>query len=529
MNNDNLEATVGDLLALSALKDEDHHDTTSFNYLPLTTSSSSLCVQKQPSFPSTSPSGHVTPPLSLPITSSVNIKENTYLSTPSSTGTPNGTGPQVYQGQQWQQQQHRVSPNSPATGLNLPNLQHELTLQLNQCQLLKQRLTMQMKSNSTLPSPQFQKQQQFLTANLNQVNNKIIAINKQMMAVNQLMQQQKQPMVMDEKDGKETRSDNYTNGIGDMQSINYSVQSMSLSSSAISQTSARTLSRLQQIINQQQQTDLISPSVEHSEKLEPELPTGNQSNNDELFVISTATNTGLQQDVSMPSSSVVSSTRFSTGRSVDDIPEFKPGVPWNPHPNSSQTQTYTNSSSITTPTTPNDFGSLYSDNTGNNDLYSPQGYGRGPGLNLPYGSSHHQPYDAPQPYSNVPQNRFSNPSVGGSMTGAAPYTSYNRVTSYSGPFNGGYNGTVGAGSPGYKNYVTQQKPLGGGFPPGRSYRPKLQQQYSFPGFSSYGPVGGRNSNVYRGQPNSSQQPNKWNFDGNPWGMPATSGTFCKLV
>ena len=630
VNNDNLEAAIGDLLALTALKDEESQDVpnSSLGYPPPSTSNSSNNLlmrskklsssgnsQPMSSSGQSSIPGNISPPSTKPVSSTSVTGVDPLYQQKTITGTTGGSGvaslpsqqpqqslqnhlqPLHWQQPQQQQQQPRAVPNTTTTtttqnnyaGLDLPNLQQVLTQQVNQFQYMKQQLVMQLSQlrSSNLSSTQLQKQQ-FLTTNLNQVNTKINLVNQQLQVINQLLAQQKSSShtnTVYEKDGKEVSGINNvvvtSGGDGahdlpsnstttvtsevDSQSLNYGVQNLSLASTptSITQTSARTLSRLQQIISgNQQQTEMpsVSMDVKDDTEIKPfsETPTVTTSfpvgkTGDNTFLATSSQDMITSSTTTRPvsSSTFASSSRFNAVRSVDDIPEFKPGVPWHPHTQSNQSQVYTKSSSVSTPTTPHDFGGLYSNQSIHSDnnskeFYSSQSsFGRATGgFNSQYGHQNNVQYEHSHHFNNPPH--FSNAPIGGGS--AYPF---NRSSSYSGPSN--YGTPAQGGGPNYKLYGSQPKPLpshlpggggGGGtgaFPPGR-HRPRMQNQHSFSGFpisggsSSYSSIGrSYNRDNFRSQQPQftgnnkgfeqpqQQQHQKWNFDGNPWGMPTTSG------
>ena len=612
VNNDNLEAAIGDLLALTALKDEESQDVpnSSLGYHPPSTSnstnnllmrskklsSSGNSLPMSSSGQSTIP-GNISPPSTKPVSSTSVTGVDPLYQQKTITGTTGGSGVASLPSQQPQQQQQpRTLPNTTSTtaqnnyaGLDLPNLQQVLTQQVTQFQYMKQQLVVQLSQlrSSNLSSAQLQKQQQFLTTNLNQVNTKINLVNQQLQVISRLLAQQKSSSHINtvyEKDGKEVSGINsvvVTSGGGgahdlpsnstttvtselDSQSLNYGVQNLSLASTptSITQTSARTLSRLQQIISgsqQQTETPSLSMDVKDDMEMKPfsEIPTVTTSlpivgkTGDNTFLATSSQDTITSSTTTRPvsSSTFASSSRFNAVRSVDDIPEFKPGVPWHPHTQSNQSQVYTKSSSVSTPTTPHDFGGLYSNQSTHSDnnskeFYSSQSsFGRPTGgFNSQYGHQNNVQYEHSQHFNNPPH--FSNAPIGG----GSAYL-FNRSSSYSGPNN--YGTPAQGGGPNYKLYGSQPKtppshlPGGGGgtgaFPPGR-HRLRLQNQHSFSGFpisggsSSYGSIGrSYNRDNFRNQQpqftgnnkgfeqTQQQQHHKWNFDGNPWGMPTTSG------
>ena len=626
VNNDNVEAAIGDLLALTALKDEESQDVpnSSLGYNPPSTSNNTanLLIRSKKlsssgnSLPMSSSgqssiTGNISPPSTKPASStSVTGVDPLYQQKPI-TGTTGGSGvaslpsqqPQQslqnhlqslnWQQPQQQQQQQRALPNTTSTtaqnnyaGLDLPNLQQVLTQQVNQFQYMKQQLVIQLSKlrSSSLSSAQLQNQQQFFTTNLNQVNTKINLVNQQLQVIKQLLAQQKSSShtnIVYEKDGKEVGGVNsvvVTSGDGahdlpsnstttvtsevDSQSLSYGVQNLSLAPTptSITQTSARTLSRLQQIISgSQQQTEMPSLSMEVKDETEmkPFSETSTMTTSlpivgktgDNTFLATSSQDMIISSTTTRPvsSSTFASSSRFNAVRSVDDIPEFKPGVPWHPHTQSNQSQVYTKSSSVSTPTTPHDFGGLYSNQSTHSDnnskeFYSSQSsFGRPTGgFNSQYGHQNNVQYELSQHFNNPPH--FSNAPIGG----GSGYP-FNRSSSYSGTNN--YATPAQGGGHNYKLYGSQPKPPpphlpgGGGtgvFPPGR-HRIRLQNQHSFSGFpissgsSSYGSIGrSYNRDNFRSQQpqftgnnkgfeQPQQQHQKWNFDGNPWGMPTTSG------
>lgn len=193
---------------------------------------------------------------------------------------------------------------------------HQISQRLTQYQLAKQNLAHQLAQAKSSSSPS--SQQQLLVLQLNQVNSNIASLSQQLQLVSQIPQQPAQPQSQ-YKGGKRISngmmqhgsSMGYHNG-GDLPQYQPAgniapdstdlVQSMHKVSfgRSISHNSAIKTSRLHQIISGEQSQDETDgkPSTMISESGDP------------------------GPHPSLPAKLT----------SVDDIPEFKPGVPWQPRP-----------------------------------------------------------------------------------------------------------------------------------------------------------------------------------------------------
>ncbi|XP_019849214.1 PREDICTED: trinucleotide repeat-containing gene 6B protein-like isoform X2 [Amphimedon queenslandica] len=554
MNNNNIEAALGDLLALSALKEDDQELSSapppSLNLAPPIKSN-----ETGPSPPPSSSSSHYfiatsstssspTPPLTPSLQSPWNhrppsVPSTSMLTTP--TTNSGGAGGNVH------------------TGLDLVNLQQVLGQQLNQYLLLRQRLMIQISQLKAVPQGGGAPQHQFLMANLNQINTQIKGAHQQLALINQMILKQQQHLSPDDKDEKDnlvlggvsSEATPTTSGID----VSVSMQSLSLDPppppppGEVGKLSARNLSRLQKVMTSVDEGSssgaTITGTDDTSTLSQSESILQEDANDSPPLLLNTSTST---TSTVSSGGGFTSSGRFSSVRSVDEIPEFKPGVPWNPHsskPHHSLTAPSTPSGPSGDYTVPGMYGAEPSEKS-----YS--AYNRG-------GSSY------------MPSAGFGNPhpSTGGivgmdsKFQGTSRFSSqaptslqFNRSNSYNGSSNSFYaNSTVGGGvgsSSAYKGYGVgmqqgqqskyhpQQSQMHVQQPSSFSRRPKLGHQHSYSGYSSTlpptptgGNYGGRSSvsgGSYRGNGGSygQQQQNKWTFDGNPWGMPATSGSIWSM-
>ena len=583
INNNNIEGALGDLLALTALKEDDQDLGLSSVPPPAPPISLAPPVKSNESGPSP-------PPLVPPSSSSSHYSS-------SSSPTPPSLAPSAQL--LWQQRQSSVTTpvlTTPTTssggglpsGLDATSLRQVLGQQLNQYLLVRQKLMIQLGQLKSVPSPgglsPSPAQQQFIVANLNQVNTQIKTVHHQLTVITQFIQHKQlasstttstanisstntlptttapAPPAPDEekelvKGVSGTSGETTPTSVG--VDVNYGMQGLSFEDD-IRQSTTRNHSRLQKImtspenetINDQASTNTNNTGGRGRGGGEEGVFEGSVSQGDGFLQPSinesstlilpapTTTAGSLNPAPASVSSSTgfTTSGRFNSVRSVDEIPEFKPGVPWNPQ---------SVGSSKTAPSTPS------SDYISSEDKY--------PSFNR---SSGYQSSSSGYASHHLSASSYESKYGGGGGGGptSSRYSnqpppipsSFNRSNSYNGSSASYYSGNSlggGGASSGYKgfNVGMQQK-----FLPQQqqqqmqtlqsssfSRRPKLSHQHSYSGYSSNlpptptGNYGNRSSvsgGNYRGSGSyGGQQQNKWAFDGNPWGMPATSGNvICNL-
>ena len=285
------------------------------------------------------------------------------------------------------QQRYLLGSMFPAVP-NLHSYQQLLTQQLGQMQVAKQQLTQQLhqlKSSSGIGGlgQSAAQQQQVITVRLNYINHAISQINQQLVLLSQLSNQQKEA---GGKDGKSVAPGGGGGGMGSPQIgrntppmrnkvvgdiklapgapsrsnslpcvssadlaknlSSYGMQGLSLAASGApsagaTQSSARSVSRLQQIISgsassdnlvamatgrgdeRQQQITSAVTSVTNRDNSPISAPAvfGSSSNQPHSTLSGPGTPSGLTGSVT---------TAFPASKPVTDIQEFKPGVPWQP-------------------------------------------------------------------------------------------------------------------------------------------------------------------------------------------------------
>lgn len=520
-----MDAAIGDLLAITATKEDNHTDpfspSTTSNSLPLTNMldsavSGATSGSTSPPSTSSSPSG--------PVSGMGGAKDFPYQQI--LTGTHNqlslGTNHLL------QQQQQRASGHSPINGdvppgLSLPTLHQNLSQQLSQCQQTEQAILLQLKSLSpsipaapvggAQPNQQLAPplpQEQSLRQNLGQVTANIKAIKQQLALVTKLHTQHLSAQVSERQElppsstPTDTLEDVPSSSGGESSSrsslaatpgdVKYGMQNLSLSDvPSISQSSARSISRLKRIISGNGQdgsntvdrdglelSEINSPSSSHSD---PYVGEGGSSS-----IITTPSS------VTTPSGT---SSMFGSTRSVDEIPEFKPGVLWQggskggrPPGGGGQHAAMGYSRSISV----------------DHDMFSPDGPGMfgstTPGAFTPQPVGHRNSlgsggqYDLPRQYS-PGQQRSSN--SGGRYMYKTTISSSSRSTN-------NYRQTVGQGpGQGPSGFGGQDRRGNYGVP--QQQQPQQQQT-------------GRTTSYSSGQKQNQQ---KWSYDNNPWGMPVKSG------
>ena len=266
--------------------------------------------------------------------------------------------------------------------------QQVLTQRLGQLQMQKQQLIQQLnqlnRSGTNTP----------LQQNLTTINQMITQINQQLMILSQLSSQQKEagrnaeacstsvsspkvvynsPLPMrlrnDPKGNSSfSRSQSASamvglgvGGIEPSKSLAYGVQSLSLNSpaqSSVSQSSVRSMSRLQQIISGSGNDNLASLTGKEDSTFQSSLPMtpGSQSGSfpapvsyQQLSPFSPSQGVSLTLGRDTHSFVSGSSASFTSKKSVSDIQEFRPGVPWQPKSQATEpAQVYCKQNSVPT-------------------------------------------------------------------------------------------------------------------------------------------------------------------------------------
>ena len=448
-------------------------------------------------------------------------------------------------------------PQSDFSTINTQHAQKVLIEQMREHQMLKQQFVNQMKN------PQSPKHQQMLTIRLNQVNSSILLVNQQLNMTNRLAMQQQQKGVgpgeikgpMGNRDlGTPASSlpspdvfivDNHSSG--DVGSLAFSMHDISMgrsdsTGSSVCQTPTRSVSKLQRIISGENQdstrlTDPLSDDGNHSVFDDEQYPCTNtgstlptpigqsvsgfnavsKSDPFDNIAVTDSTNRSAATSVftsthSQSTSSLTNSGKFS--RSVNEIPEFKPGVPWNPSPSMNPSpypnnQRRQSNSRAPEPTQRPDSIPL---STGNNSYSNndPSNFIRPDVDYYNSDSAHYGPAHSSQSIRRVSPN----------MGGGQPNQRY---SSNSG-FSGGYYNRQQSGQ-GYPPRPSPSTPASSQmFPPGQFNPPGAgrNRQRLYSQQSSSGGVGGvgyaeqRNKGYDLGR--------KWSYDGsNPWGVPEKSG------
>lgn len=262
---------------------------------------------------------------------------------------PSGVGSQTQQMQALQMQQHMQMPSATVLGY-----QQMLSQQLSQLKIAKQQVTQQLRQVSGIPG-QGSAQQQIQTR-LNLINQFISHINQQLMLQKYSSQQKDKPGMLDggssvtpgavgsqpigrnnptsrNKDMKlsgpiPSRSMSLPGGAHEhnlalgMQGLNINGH---VTPSSISQSSARSVSRLQQIIS-----GSSSDTPQHIPEDKTKFrfpPVQSASTPAEMY---SSTSSPLASSGSSTTTTTPASTPFSPARSFTDIQEFRPGVPWQP-------------------------------------------------------------------------------------------------------------------------------------------------------------------------------------------------------
>ena len=268
--------------------------------------------------------------------------------------------------------------------------QQVLTQRLGQLQLHKQQLLLQINQLSKTTgqggsgiSAAVHQQSQAISHKLTTINQMINQLNQQMMMLSQLSSQPKEvgknsetgspslkvihnPVtpVHFKTDPKGTGSFGRSHstsamvgvGVEPSKSLMYGVQGLSLSNPVqpgVSQSSARSMSRLQQIISGSCSTDSRDENMFQSSM--PIISVGQNSSFHSSLQPGNATSTSpfssTHNGSIADSRSFLggASLAFTTTKSVNDIQEFRPGVPWQPKSQATEpTQMYSKQASVPT-------------------------------------------------------------------------------------------------------------------------------------------------------------------------------------
>ena len=389
INKNNLEDALGDLLTINCLSQDD-----SMNAF----ASSPLNARKHPG------SGSINGAHMKPSFSSAGPMSNAVSSSASSSGVHHTLS--GFSNQQAVSHHNHLSmggaitpglqpqmnhiPNHQSHGRGLSNkqltIQQDITHKLAHFQQMKQTLAMKLNQLKTSSQPhQASQQHQMLTLQLSQVNSNISSLNQQLLLVSQPSAQQPQykgPGGGGRNAGKQTdfktmngiqnpggyssRSDhsgyyssNSSAGGNDMSSLSYGMQNMSVGA-AQSSFSHSSTSRLQQIISGPSPVEIVDRDGNRgldnlsSSSGRP----GFRSGNSNMQPAPEPANT-FSADPHSHTATTTSSSMFASKRNlVDEIPEFKPGVPWQPRSQTKETsQTFGNSVSYNTTTSASYFPS----------------------------------------------------------------------------------------------------------------------------------------------------------------------------
>ena len=450
-------------------------------------------------------------------------------------------------------------PQSDFSSINTQHAQKVLIEQLREHQMLKQQFVNQMKN------PQSPKHQQVLTIRLNQVNASILLVNQQLNMTNRLaMQQQQKGVGPGEMKGPVGNidlgtptsslpspdvfiSDNHSSGgVGNLA---FSMHEISMgrsdsTGSSVCQTPTRSVSKLQRIISGENQdlsklNDPLSDDGNHSVFDDEQYPCTNTgttlptpigqsvssfnaiSKNDPFdnTTVNDFTNKSVATSVftsshSQSTSSLTNSGKFS--RSVNEIPEFKPGVLWNPSPSSVNPSPFPNNQrrqSNSHAPEPNQRPDSIPLSTGNNSYSNndPSNFIRSDMDYYNSDSAHYGPSHSSQLVRRV------SPNMGGQSN-----QRYSSNPNFGG---GGYYNRQQSGQ-GYPPRPSPSTPASSQmFPPGqfnpsgagRINRQRLYSQQSTGGVAGGGGYGDQRNKGY-------DMGRKWSYDGsNPWGVPEKTG------
>ena len=495
------------------------------SFLPPTTSNSLPLTNMLDSAVGGAKSGSLSPPSAsssppIPVSGVGGAKDFSYQQIPAVTAHNQlslGVLNHLVQQQQPSSLQQRVSPINGIP--NLPQLHQTLSQQLSQYQQTEQTIILQLKSlpaattsSGTSQASQqsaaapLSPQEQALRQSLSQVTNNIKILKQQLTLITKLHTQQLAAQASERQELPPSMPQTPSEALEDVPSepssrssmvttpgdINYGMQSMSLSdgsqSSSISQSSARTISRLHRIISGsggQESTIVDKDGLELSEINSTSVSSSEPS--------TTGTYTGDgggSSSITTPASVTTpsgTSSLFGSTRSVDEIPEFKPGVPWQ---GSKSSKTSSGTSFGRSMSVDQDMFLSVADGPGTFGSTTPGAFTPQPiGHRNSLGSG--AQFDIPRQYS-PNQQRMGN--------GGGRYTYKTTINSSSRTTTGNYRqvGSTGQGLPGYSN-------------PDR-----LRGNYSNTGMQQ-----SKNVTTYTGS--AQKQNQKWNFDNNPWGMPVKSG------
>lgn len=359
-NGNDLDATIGDLLAVGVMADDGS----------LERMNGSRTSKKPPGKPfpggnhlfggGSGSNSFSTPPSSMgpPGTPGANLgHKDLYQQIPNSLSTltqplPSGVGTQAQQMQALQMQQHMQMPSATVLGY-----QQMLSQQLSQLKIAKQQVTQQLRQMSAIPGQgSGSSMQQQIQTRLNLINQFISHINQQLMLQKYSSQQKDKPGMMEggsavtpgavgsqpigrsnpSSRGKDmklsgpipSRSMSVPGGAHE-HNLALGMQGMNINGhvtpSSISQSSARSVSRLQQIIS-----GSSSDTPQHNPEDKTKFrfpPVQSASTPAEIY---SSTSSPLASSGSSTTTTTPASTPFSPARSFTDIQEFRPGVPWQP-------------------------------------------------------------------------------------------------------------------------------------------------------------------------------------------------------
>lgn len=265
---------------------------------------------------------------------------------------PSGVGTQSQQMQALQMQQHMQMPSATVLGY-----QQMLSQQLSQLKIAKQQVTQQLRQVSAMPGQGGgSSMQQQIQTRLNLINQFISHINQQLMLQKYSSQQKDKPGMMEggssvtpgavgsqpigrsnptsrNKDMKlsgpiPSRSMSMPGGAHE-HNLSLGIQGLNMNGhvtpSSISQSSARSVSRLQQIISGSS-SDTLQHNPEDKTKFRFP-PVQSASIPAEIY---SSTSSPLASSGSSTTTTTPATTPFSPARSFTDIQEFRPGVPWQP-------------------------------------------------------------------------------------------------------------------------------------------------------------------------------------------------------
>ena len=352
INHNNLEDALGDLLTINALPQDD----------PMATFGSSPLIARK--HPNTLNGAHLKPSYSTSSAGSISSAISSSATTPH-------TLPGSLGDQQAVTHHNQLSMSGQVTPGVQPQINHlahhqskhlqqDISHKLARLQHMKQSIAMQLSQHKS-SQPHQANQQQLLSLQLSQVNANISSLNQQLLLVSQSQYKGpsrnggSKPTDFKSMNGMQSTTGGYNShsdqlgyqspqGGAEMNGLSYNLQKMSVDSSqpSYSQQSAQSMSRLQQIISGpvdlvdrdgNRALDELSRPSYHTVSSPMMRPTSEQPS---CFPQSTSS--------SHVTTSSTSSSFVGKGNMVDDIPEFKPGVPWQPRSQTKESsQTFGNS------------------------------------------------------------------------------------------------------------------------------------------------------------------------------------------